>query len=217
MSGRNDFPNPDNYPLPSFPSPVDAPSVDPDEGNLITVQYSEEWIAVLMAAVDQLRQYVAWKGTDDDKKLAADRADNLKYLLQEPVEINNDVQTPFWDDKDDVDDTAPPDDQHWYGYVTDPDAPAGELDFVEDASVWVVSGMVALATGSIGVALAFRTFVRNFILTQKRGDVGETIRYVIDGRDMTTIAGDVSGDLASVNMVGDPDLSEHTFYIIKTG
>lgn len=177
----------------------------------------EEWAQWILGALEPMNYADNW--FESGEMSVDDAAEEFRCIVQDapynliPEEL---TQTPFWDNAEDVDDTAPPDDQRWYGYVTDPDAPAGELDFVEDASVWVVSGMIALATGSVGVALAFRTFVRNFILTQKKGDVGETIRYVIDGRDMTTIAGDGSGDLVSVSMVGDPDLSEHDFYIIKT-
>ena len=80
------------------------------------------------------------------------------------------AQTPFWDDASDVEDTATEETQTWYGEVTDATAPPGELDFVENLSLWVVSGMVAIATGSVGAALAFHTVVAKFILIQKAGD-----------------------------------------------
>lgn len=216
--GQNLYPDPENYPDSSFPQPVPAPDGEPDDaGTLITVQYSWLWREVLMAAVDQLRNPATWQADHDENILALNRATNLKDQLQRDVQWPDGVPTPYWDDENDVDDQETVEMQTWYGRVSNPTAPAGSLDFIEDASIWVVSGMVALATGSVGVALAFRTFVRNFVLIQKQGDVGETIRYVIDGRDMTTITGDGSGDLVSVNMVGDPSLSEHQFYIIKTG
>jgi len=215
--GQNVYPAPDNYPASSFPQPVPAPLVDPnDAGTLITVQYSWEWQQVLLAAVDQLRNPATWQGDHDDIILAIDRATDLKDQLQ--INIQPDAQTPYWDDAEDVDDTAPADMQTWYGEMTDPDAPPGELDFVENAALWAVSGMIAYATGSIGVALAFRTFVSKFILIQKAGDVGETIRFVIDNQDAVTInTAGRAGELIEVPIIGDDSLDEHQLYIIKTG
>lgn len=216
--GQNVYPNPDNYPASSFPQPVPAPTVDPDDaGTLIQVQYSWAWQQVLMAALTQLKNPATWQGSHDEIITAINRATDLQFLLQSQVALS-DVQTPFWDDEDDVDDTAPPDSQIWYGEMTDPDAPAGELDFVENAAIWAVSGMIAYATGSIGVALAFRTFVSKFVLIQRSGDVVETIRYVIDGQDAVTInTSGIDNQLQEVSIVGDDSLSEHQLYIIKTG
>jgi len=219
MSGRNDYPNPDNYPQPSFPSSIDAPVVDPDEGNLITVQYSEAWVEVLMAAVDQLIQYAAWNGDSEAKKLAADRADNLKYLLQENVYA--DVPTPFWDDETDLEDEAPADDQRWYGGVTNPEAPAGELDFVESAALWIITGIVAIATfevGGIAPAIAFHTTVEKFIILQKRRDVAATIRFVIDGEDAKFVntAPYSEGDIIETKLVTPQTGGDHTILIIET-
>lgn len=215
--GQNVYPNPDNYPASSFPQPVPAPTVEADDaGTLLLVNYSWEWQQVLLAAVTQLKNPATWQGSHDEILTAIDRATDLQFLLQAPIEQT--IGTPFWDDAEDVDDEAPRDDQVWYGEMTDPDAPAGELDFVENALVWAVSGMIAYATGSIGVALAFRTFVSKFILIQKAGDVGETIRFVIDNQDAVTIdTTGHAGELMEVSIVGDPDVEEHQLYIIKTG
>lgn len=88
----NFFPNPDNYPEPSFPDEVPAPASDPDAGALITVHYSEDWAKVLSAAVDQLLQYSTWEGDADAKRLAVQRANLLKSMLREdqfmPIRFN---------------------------------------------------------------------------------------------------------------------------------
>lgn len=143
-----------------------------------------------MAAIDQLLNPATWQGDHDQIILALDRANLLKDLIQTPVTVSDEVQTPFWDDETDVDDNEPVATQTWYGEVTNPTAPAGELDFVESVALWAFTGLVAVATfevAGIAPAIAFHTFVEKFIIIQKRGDVGETIRFVVDHQDSITI------------------------------
>lgn len=202
----------------SFNTPVSIPTVDPDEGELIQVCFSIDWLPYVLGSLAQLQQRDTWIGTDDEKNDAIGLATNLIQQFDIPVCEVEKIGTPFWDDAEDVDDEAPRDDQIWYGEVSDPTAPPGELDFIENAAVWVVSGMIAYATGSIGVALAFRTFVSKFILIQRAGDVGETIRFVIDNQDAVTIdTTGRAGELIEIPIVGDESLDEHQLYIIKTG
>jgi len=183
--GQNLYPALDNYPAPTFPQPVPPPTVDPDdEGTLITVQYSWEWQQVLLAAVDQLRNPATWQGTHDEIITALNRATNLKAMLQINI---GEVETPFWDDTTDVEDSEPADMQTWYGEVTNPTAPADELDFVESVALWAFTGLVAVATfevAGIAPAIAFHTSVEKVIILQKRGSVAETIRFVVEGQDM---------------------------------
>jgi len=169
----------------SFENPVVIPSSDPDEGELTTVCFSTAWLPYVLGALSQLQQRDTWIGTDDEKTEAIGLATNLIELFDVsacPVE----VETPFWDDETDVDDNAPADMQTWYGEVTNPDAPAGELDFVESVALWAFTGLVAVATfevAGVAPAIAFHTTVEKFIILQKRGDVAETIRFVVDGQD----------------------------------
>jgi hypothetical protein len=212
------FDRPYAHPVGSFVSPVIPPDVEPADDDKIMVCVSVAWLPYVMGALSQLTLQSTWKTDDPDTVLLAQQ--RATYVIDQ-FNYKDDcalVQTPYWDDAEDVDDQEPADTQTWYGEVTDPEAPAGELDFVENAALWAVSGMIAYATGSIGVALAFRTFVSKFILIQKAGDVGETIRFVIDNQDAVTInTAGRAGELIEVPIIGDESLDEHQLYIIKTG
>lgn len=217
--GQNLYPAPDNYPASSFPQPVPAPDVDPDDaGTLIQVQYSWQWQQLLLAAVDQLLNPATYQGDHDTIILALNRATNLKELLQIPVEI---APTPFWDDESDVEDSEPADMQPWYGQVSNPEAPAGELDFVESVALWFFTGIVALATfevGGVAPAILFHTTVEKFIILQKRGDVAATIRFVIDGEDAKFVntAPYAPGDIIETPIVTPATGGDHTLMIIET-
>jgi len=82
---QNDYPNFTNFPFPSFPQEIEPPDSDTDAGDMICVTYSRSWTAVLMSACSQLIQLSSWKGTDDEKKLAASRAVNLQWQLQHDI------------------------------------------------------------------------------------------------------------------------------------
>ena len=217
--GQNVYPFPDNYPTTSFPQPVPAPSVDPDDaGTLIQVQYSWEWQPVLLAAVDQLLNPATWQGDHEDIILALNRATNLKELLQKP---SGKYPTPFWDDETDLEDEEPADMQPWYGQVSNPEAPAGELDFVESVALWIITGIVAIATfevGGIAPAIVFHTTVEKFIILQKRGDTAATIRFVIDGEDAKFVntAPYAPGDIIETKLVTPQTGGDHTLMIIET-
>jgi len=221
--GQNIYPSPENYPSPSFPQPVPAPTVDPDDaGTLLTVQYSWEWQQVLLAAVDQLTNPATWQGDHDDVILALNRATNLKDMLQIPVTApDNEAPTPFWDDESDVEDSEPVDMQPWYGSVSNPEAPAGELDFVESVALWFFTGIVALATfevGGLAPAIVFHTTVEKFIILQKRGDAAATIRFVIDGEDAKFVntAPYAPGDIIETEVVTPVTGGDHTLMIVQT-
>jgi len=218
--GQNVYPNPDNYPVSSFPQPVPAPTVEADDaGTFMYVGYSWEWQQVLLAAVDQLKNPATWQGDHDAIIQAIDRATDLQYLLQAPIELSTEVETPFWDDEENVDDNAPADDQRWYGEVTNPTAPADELDFVESVLLWGFTGLIALATFEVGgfaPAILFHTTVKKFIITQKRGDVAETIRFVVDGEDAKFVntAPYSEGDLIETTIITPDTDGDHTLMIV---
>lgn len=215
--GQNVYPFPDNYPTTSFPQPVPAPEVDPDDaGTLISVQYSYLWRPVLMGAVDQLLNPATWQGEHDEIITALNRAVDLKDLL---ATDRSEVGTPFWDDETDVDDESPDDIQPWYGEVTNPTAPAGELDFVESVALWAFTGLIAVATfavAGIAPAIVFHTTVEKFIILQKRGDVAETIRFVIDGQDAKFVntAPYAPGEIIETPLLTPATGGDHTLMII---
>jgi len=222
ISDQN-YPNGFNYPEPSFPQALTPPEVDPDDPDLemILVEYNPAWIEVLMAAVDQLLQYATWDGDHDAKILAVNRASNLKWLLQEPVDIAEEVPAPYWDTDEDVDDSEPAEDQEWYGMVTNPDAPADELTFVENAVIWIFTGFIALVLApalpaGVAAGLAFRTLATRFTLAFRRGDIIEQIRIIVDAKDYGTVnTGDVAvGDVIEIDVNGLDDLSAHDILLV---
>ena len=220
----NFYPNPSNYPEPSFPQELTAPAVDPDTGDLMLVEYNPEWTPVLMAAVDQLLQYSSWAGTQDDNALAVDRASVLKWLLQLPVTVGEeDYPAPYWDDEDNVEDEEPVEVQVWYGQTSNPSAPANAVTFVQNAVIWIISGFIALVLvpalpAGVAAALAFRTLAVRFTLAFNRGDIIEQIRIIIDAKDYGTV--DTStvavGGIIEVNVDGLDDLPFHDILLVVT-
>ena len=214
--GQDIYPAPFNYPATTFPEPVVAPDVDPDDhATLVTVEYSWEWQQVLLACVDQLRNPATWQGDHDDIILALNRATNLKDMLQIPVAAPGDIQTPFWDSATDVDDDATPELQTWYGEVTDPDAAAGELTFFENLAVWTFTGLLAVGA-TPAAAILFNTIAPRFVLAMRGDDFGEVIRIVADGQDMARVdTTGRAGEVIRVPIALDESISPHELIILR--
>lgn len=219
------YPNANNYQAVSFPQELIPPDVDPDDPDLemILVEYNPAWTQVLMAACDQLTQWSAWEGSDDEKTTAVFRAQVLKILLQQPVDVSQDVPAPYWDDETDVDDSLPPDEQEWYGYVESATAPPDELTFVESAVIWIFTGFIALVlapTLPVGAAAAmtFRTLAVRFTLAFNRGDIREQFRVIIDATDYGNADTDglSEGDIITMDVDGLEDLPYHDIMIVRT-
>ena len=218
----NLFPGDFNFPVPSFTQAVTPPEVDADEGETLLYAYNPEWSPVLMAACNQLLEYSSWIGTHDEKLLAVARANILKGLLQFPVEVGErEMPAPYWDDNEDVDDEMPVESQIWYGKVTNPSAPAGELTFVEDATIWIISAFIALVLSpalpaGIAAALTFRTLAKRFTLAFNRGDIREQFRVLIDAEEYTEVdtEGMSEGDIVEINIDGLPDAEFHDIMIV---
>jgi hypothetical protein len=190
----NAYPNADNYLQPSLGTPEIPPSVDPDEGILISVAYNPAWTKVLLGAVTQLSQYAAWDADHDTKIETIERVNSLLFLLQNDVTT---VPAPFWDEDsaDDSDDTAPVDDQPWYGQIVIID---DRLTFVENAFIYLVSGFIAYS-GQVGAAVSFIPIARNFVVTMKSNPLGGIVRFLADaveiGRADTYAAADGALDV----------------------
>ncbi len=214
-SADNLYPSDDNYPSVSFPVAVNPPQVDPDEGTTIAVAYNPEWGPVLSAACEQLTQYASWIGTDDEKKLAVNRATNLEILLRTPLAASQ-VPAPFWDDGTDVEAQEPADTQTWYGEVDNPEAPANEMTFRENAVIWLLTGFVAVSA-TPAAAIAFRALANRFVLAVKRDDLGEIWRVIVDANDYTTVdtSTAVPGDIVEIPVNGLPDASYHDILLVK--
>lgn len=179
MAQDNVYPNVDNYPVPTFPSEVEAPSVDPDEGALITVAYNPAWTPVLMGACLALLLPSTWEGTHDEKITALNRAATLQLLLQNDV---TEIPAPYWDDEDaeDADDEMPPAEQPWYGQIVIID---DNLTFVENIGFWLIVGFVAYA-GTPAAAIAFYPIARRFVVSFKKHDLGGIIKAFVDGAEV---------------------------------
>jgi hypothetical protein len=225
LNRNNLYPDNFNYQVPSFDlGAVTPPDVDPDEGETLLYAYNPEWSAVLAAACNQMLQYSSWIGDENEKKLAVNRANTLKFLLQFPVEVGErDYPAPYWDSDEDVDDEMPAEDQEWYGMVTNPSAPANELTFVENAVIWIITGFIALVLSpalpaGVAAGLAFRTLATRFTLAFRRGDIIEQIRIIIDAKDYGTV--DTStvaeGEIIEINVNGLEDLPMHDILLVVT-
>lgn len=103
--------------------------------------------------------------------------------------IDDTIDAPFWDTDEDVDDELPVEEQPWYGTVSDPEVPQEELDFVENAAIFALTGFLAAATWEAGFAPAilFHTLAPRFVIAMKRGDVGEVIRILVDGEEAAIV------------------------------
>lgn len=218
----NAYPNPNNFPEVSFPEEVTPPDIDPDEGETLLYAYNPAWSKVLAAACDQLLEPTTWEGDHDAKNLALNRAQILKILLQEPIDVGErDYPAPYWDSDEDVDDEMPAEEQDWYGMVTNPSAPADELTFVENAVIWIITGFIAVVLSpalpaGVAAGLAFRTLATRFTLAFRRGDIIEQIRIVIDAKDYgavdtSTVA---EGEIIEVQVNGLDEADFHDILLV---
>lgn len=177
-----------------YPTPTEIP----DETTCLTLNIpaSDEWWAIITGLLISLNMEWNWQQYEGGLAIE-DAAAAWQVITDQALDraaITNTcpadtVETPYWDDAEDVDDDAPSDDQPWYGYVTDPTVPPAELDFVENALIWGFTGLIALATPELGFAPAilFHTIAPKFLIAQKAGDVGEIIRIILDGQDAALI------------------------------
>lgn len=161
MPGQNIYPATDNYPESSFKSPIPPPTVDPDEGDLLLVAYNPAWQEVLLGACMQLLNPSTWLGTDDEKKLAMNRAETLRYMLT--VQLQN--EAPFWDDENgaDASDDDNPDDFPWYENISD----------------FIVTSFLATGIG-VDAAVQFVGTARQFRLAWRRSGAGGIVRVFLN-------------------------------------
>jgi len=202
--------------LRGFPTPNTAAGIN---AYLLFLFDDPIWAQYVLGACEALVYDYNWYDAGD---LTPEEAAEAFRLIVQQAPYNKDpaeVETPFWDDATDVDDNAPVDMQTWYGEVTNPTDPPGELDFVESVALWAFTGLVAVATfevAGIAPAIAFHTAVEKFIIIQKRGDVAETIRFVVDGEDMKFVntAPYSPGDLIETTVITPQTGGSHDILII---
>lgn len=204
----------------TFITPPDIPS----ELDCVTLQIPADklWAGNLLNALLMLSQEWRWEQVSETDLTPAVTAEAWRAIvwqwLDQPLPCPNISPTPFWDDGGDVDDSFPWSTQPWYGSVTDPDAPADEITFVENAAIWIISGFVAYA-GGIGAAVVYHTIAPRFVLAWKRGDIGEIWRVIVDAAEYQVV--DTSsasvGDIVTLDVLPDQEISGHDLTLIKMG
>lgn len=179
------------------------------------VPADEEYFALLMGALDALRKPYNWfiNGSLTQDEAADAFADILDAAYEQALtgQCSPDVEAPYWDDSEDVDDDMPAGDQIWYGEVDDPETAPTELTFRENAEIWTFAGLLAIAV-SPGAALSFLTIAPKFVLAFKQGDIGKIIRVFVDTNKAAEIPGDGSGDVVEVAIVP-AEADNHQIYV----
>jgi len=178
------------------------------------------WNALVDGALTPLMEPEAWRQLGSlTPQECADAWRAMMYASWQGALLCDMVETPFWDNATDAEDSEDAETQPWYGTVSNPTAPPGELDFVESVALWIFTGLVAIATfevGGIAPAIVFHTTVEKFIIIQKRGDVAETIRFVVDGQDAKFVntAPYAPGDLIETPIMTPQTGGDHELMII---
>lgn len=201
-----------------------TPATLPDDETCVTISVPFNsawiglWIGVLLILCDP-ENFVQFEGgLTPDETADVFRNALINALTEETTVCSPQMQTPYWDSETSVDDTAPADDQPWYGFIEDFLAPIEGLNFVQNAAIWVITGFVAYAA-TPGAAIFFRTVARRFVLAVQVQDVGEVIRVVVDSANYNIdTSGRSVGDIIDLDvLVTDPELDTHDIYVINTG
>jgi len=103
------------------------------------------------------------------------------------------VPAPYWEDTADVDDELPPDEQIWYGYVSDG-------NFVEDIGVWLVSNFLA-ATLSEKAAVLYATNQRKIRLAMFDGGLGNVVKVYADDILAAVVEMQGTGEIREVEVL----------------
>lgn len=188
---------------------------------VFSIPDSAQWLGTFMGALLPLIDPETWQQggtlTPDE---AADEALEIIWQAYSPYAQSPtcfSVPTPFWDEAQDVDDQVGVDDQIWYGEVDDPDAPPDEINFIDNAAIWVITGFIAYS-GNIGAAIAFNTVAPRFVLAWRRGDVAEVIRVIIDAADYGTVDTSTvaAGEIIELSILpADQELTSHDILLVK--
>ena len=204
-----------------FPTPVSVP--DTFACRQIQIPASGDWQSLVMGALDALTHPENWQQFEggisrEDAAAAAQQMIDCVYEEAAAGCIDQNMQTPYWDDDADVGDEESRATQTWYGEVTNPDAPADELDFVENSIVWVMTGLLAIASAEIGFAPAilFHTLAPRFIIAMRTADVAEVFRIVVNGQDYARVdtTGHASGEIINQTIVIDEPTDDNVLLIL---
>lgn len=184
----------------------------------INIPSSLEWLGIFDKILLSGTETWEWQQLPDGAITVEDTIEFWQTVLadywDEAACGATDYPTPFWDEDTSVDDQSPAETQVWYGEVTNPEAVAAELTFVENATIWVFTGFVAYAAG-VGAAIFFHTVAEKWVLAWRRGDVGEVIRVIIDSAEYGTVdtTSAAEGDIVEFPVLA--GAGEHDILLLK--
>jgi len=163
------------FPTPNTPADEDA--------YLLFLFPDKTWAQYILGACRALVVEYNWYLSGDLETWEASEA--LRLIIQEaPYNlVDRSVPAPYWDEDsaDDADDTAPQDDQPWYGILID-----DNLTWVENVGFWAITAFVALAA-TPAAAIAFVPIARRFTVAVKKHDLGGIVKAFIDGSEVGSI------------------------------
>jgi len=180
------FDEPFAHPVPSFNTPVNPPSSEPDEGDLVTVCFSAEWLKVVTGALMALTLQSTWAGTPEEIEQAQGRAQMLMELFNSPVGVCS-IEAPYWDDPeaDDASAIEPANNQDWYGQLqADPET--GDLAWHERLSIWAVTAFVAVV-GTPLAALQFFIIAPKVVFAFRGGFIGGIAKIFCNGLEVASV------------------------------
>lgn len=212
MGGKN-APGLKGFPTPDYPPETSA-------CRTFFIPAREDYLGLLMGAILPLTShwnYYQWG------EMTPEEAASFWYDVVQSVYENAPYATcptdylyptPYWDEASDLDDQAPVAEQVWYGEVVNYEDPADELTFTENASIWAITGFLAVS-GEVGAAISFHTIAPSFVLAWRRGDVGEIFRVVVDAADVGYVdtTDYAEGELVEYTVAGEGD--DHDLLIVK--
>jgi len=167
-----------------FPTPSDIP--ESEVCRRFFVPNSPEWMGLLMGAVELLTQEWAYYSWGDVTPVeAAEQWTRIVWDAYEESFVDNcsdQVPAPFWDDGDgaDADDTAPENDQPWYGILL------SEETWQEQIEDWFLAAFVAMAA-TPAAAITFLTIAPKFRLAWKTANWGAIVKIFLDQTEIATV------------------------------
>lgn len=202
-----------------------TPTTIPDETTCLTLNIpaNDEWWAIVVGVLYTLVLEWNWQqlegGLDRDEVAA-----RWQLMLEDALDVASssnscgitEVEAPFWDTDEDVDDNAPVDEQVWYGEVDDPTILPTTETFRERAEDFAFAGLLAIA-GAPGAAISFLTIAPRFRLAFKQGNIGNIIRVFVDANEAAQITDAGDDSIAEVAIIADPELETHQIYITVEG
>lgn len=194
-----------------MPKPFLTPPVSSDvlECRTLLIPNTKEWLGIFNSALLETVYYWNYEQVNDTDLTPEETAEACRAIVWEYFDAScgaGEVPAPYWDNPEDVDDEATPEEQPWYGRVEG-------LDFVEEIGIWAITGFIAYS-GNIGAAIAFKTFAPKFALAWKRGGVAAAVRVFIDGVDTGTLEIGSGEGIVEHDYIGDPDLDEHDIMVV---